>query len=251
MTYDSLSLSEVIPARPERIYSAWLSSDEHTAFTGDKAVVEPFVGGKHSAFDGYAVGRTVDLQPGHRIVQTWRAEDFPVGSPDSRVEVTLEETVGGTMLTILHTEIPSGQGSQYRDGWLKYYLEPLKGYFVVAAKVDAKVATKVAAKVAAKPKVAAKVAAKVATKGNGVPQQAPSSAPAARRSKVATKAKTKPKTRTKTRTKPKAKLTTKARGKAKAAKTSARRAPARATKKKAAGRKRLGPGGKKRTAQKK
>jgi uncharacterized protein YndB with AHSA1/START domain len=133
VTYDSLSLSEVIPARPERIYAAWLSSDEHTAFTGDKAVVEPFVGGKHSAFDGYAVGQTVELQPGRRIVQTWRAEDFPLGSPDSRVEVTLEETVGGTMLTILHTDIPSGQGASYRDGWVKFYLEPLKGYFVAVS----------------------------------------------------------------------------------------------------------------------
>jgi len=133
VTYDSLSLSEVIPARPERIYAAWLSSDEHTAFTGDKAIVEPFVGGKHSAFDGYAVGQTVELQPGRRIVQTWRAEDFPLGSPDSRVEVTLEETVGGTMVTILHTDIPSGQGASYRDGWVKFYLEPLKGYFVAVS----------------------------------------------------------------------------------------------------------------------
>ena len=130
MTYDSLSISEVIPAPAERIYAAWLSSDEQSAFTGDKAVIEPFVGGKHSAFDGYSFGQTVELQPGRRIVQTWRAEDFPLGSPDSRVEVTLEETVGGTMVTILHTEIPSGQGSNYRDGWLKYYLEPLKSYFV-------------------------------------------------------------------------------------------------------------------------
>ena len=90
------------------------------------------MGGKHSTFDGYAVGQTVELQPGRRIVQTWRAEDFPLGSPDSRVEVTLEETKGGTMVTILHTDIPSGQSSNYRDGWLKYYLEPLKGYFVAS-----------------------------------------------------------------------------------------------------------------------
>jgi uncharacterized protein YndB with AHSA1/START domain len=144
VTYDSLSLSEMIPALPERIYAAWLSSAEHSAFTGDKAIVEPFVGGKHSSFDGYAVGQTVDLQPGRRIVQTWRAEDFPIGSPDSRVEVTLEETVGGTMVTILHTEIPSGQGSSYRDAWLKYYLEPLRVYFV-----------------------------NVSPKSNGVPKQAP------------------------------------------------------------------------------
>jgi uncharacterized protein YndB with AHSA1/START domain len=160
VAYDSLSISEVIPAPPDRIYAAWLSSDEHTAFTGDKAVVEPYVGGKHSTFDGYAVGQTVELQPGRRIVQTWRAEDFPIGSPDSRVEVTLEETVGGTMVTILHTDIPSGQGSNYRDGWLKYYLEPLKGYFVAVPAKGTNGVPKQAPKLKAKPASAPKPKAK-------------------------------------------------------------------------------------------
>ena len=40
------------------------------------------------------------------------------------------------MVTILHTDIPSGQGASYRDGWLKYYLEPLKGYFVAVVGQD-------------------------------------------------------------------------------------------------------------------
>jgi uncharacterized protein YndB with AHSA1/START domain len=190
VTYDSLSLSELIPAQPERIYAAWLSSDEHTAFTGDKAVVEPFVGGKHSSFDGYAVGQTVELQPGRRIVQTWRAEDFPLGSPDSRVEVTLEETVGGTMVTILHTEIPSGQGASYRDAWLKYYLEALKGYFV-ASKPNGVPTHAPKLKATAKAKAPAKVKrAKVARK-------TPAKKKPAKRS--ATKTRTKrPKTKTKT-----------------------------------------------------
>jgi uncharacterized protein YndB with AHSA1/START domain len=133
--YESFSVSEVIPAEPERIYAAWMSSDEHTAFTGDRAEIEPFVGGKHSAFAGYAVGTTVELLPGRRIAQTWRATDFPPGSPDSRVEVTLETTVGGTMVTILHTEIPSGRSDVYRDSWMKYYLEPLREYFAKVPKV--------------------------------------------------------------------------------------------------------------------
>jgi uncharacterized protein YndB with AHSA1/START domain len=130
--YESFSVSEVIPAEPERIYAAWLSSKEHTAFTGDRARIQPFVGGKHSALAGYAAGVTVELLPGRRIVQTWRATDFPPGSPDSRVEVTLEETVGGTMVTIFHTEIPIDQGDAYRAAWQKYYLDPLASYFTNA-----------------------------------------------------------------------------------------------------------------------
>jgi len=129
LAHESFSISEVIPASPDLIYSAWLDTTAHSAFTGDEASVEPFVGGRHTSFGGYAEGTTLELSPGRRIVQTWRSKDFPDGTPDSRLEVTLEETLGGTMVTIQHTEIPSGQGERYREGWVKYYLQALKQYF--------------------------------------------------------------------------------------------------------------------------
>jgi uncharacterized protein YndB with AHSA1/START domain len=173
-------VSELIPAEPERIYAAWMDSAEHTAFTGDTARIEPYVGGRHSVFDGYAVGSTVELLPGRRIVQTWRATDFPPGSPDSRVEVTLEATVGGTMVTIFHTEIPTGHGDEYRDAWLRHYLEPLKGYFTGAVvahahkgsngvpktppRIKAKPKAKVEARSKARPKAKARSAKRAAKK---------------------------------------------------------------------------------------
>jgi len=129
LAHESFSISEVIPASPDLIYSAWLDTTAHSAFTGYEASVEPFVGGRHTSFGGYAEGTTLELSPGRRIVQTWRSKDFPDGTPDSRLEVTLEETLGGTMVTIQHTEIPSGQGERYREGWVKYYLQALKQYF--------------------------------------------------------------------------------------------------------------------------
>ena len=129
MAHESLSLSELIPATEEEIYAAWLNSETHAALTGDQASIEPVIGGRHSTFGGYAQGAIVELQPGRRIVQTWRTDDFPEGSPDSRLELTLEATVGGTMLTLLHTDIPGGQSDNYRDGWVKYYFDPLKRFF--------------------------------------------------------------------------------------------------------------------------
>jgi uncharacterized protein YndB with AHSA1/START domain len=126
---ESFSVSDVIPAEPERIYSAWLDAASHSAFTGEEATFEPFVGGRHTAFGGYSEGTNLELLPGRRIVQSWRAKDFPEGSPDSRLEVTLEETLGGTVVTILHSEIPGGQSERYREGWVKFYLEPLKQFF--------------------------------------------------------------------------------------------------------------------------
>jgi uncharacterized protein YndB with AHSA1/START domain len=126
---ETVLVSEVIPASRHAIYSAWLDTRQHSAFTGDTAVIEPAIGGRHSTFGGYASGTMLELEPHRRIVLSWRSTEFPEGSPDSRLEVTLEDTAGGTLVTILHTQIPEGQGDRYKDGWIQYYLEPLKRYF--------------------------------------------------------------------------------------------------------------------------
>ena len=126
---ETVLVSEVIPASRHAIYAAWLDTRQHSAFTGDTAVIEPAIGGRHSTFGGYASGTMLELEPHRRIVQSWRSTEFPEGSPDSRLEVTLEDTAGGTLVTILHTQIPAGQGDRYKDGWIQYYLEPLKRYF--------------------------------------------------------------------------------------------------------------------------
>jgi uncharacterized protein YndB with AHSA1/START domain len=129
VTNESILISEVIPATPQRIFSAWMDSAEHSAFTGDEAIVVPEVGGEHQSAGGYIKGRTLELNEGSRIVQSWRTTEFPPESPDSRVEITLEPTLGGTLVTLLHTDIPVGQGDRYRQGWNEYYLTRLKTYF--------------------------------------------------------------------------------------------------------------------------
>jgi uncharacterized protein YndB with AHSA1/START domain len=126
---ESILISEVIPASPQRIFSAWLDSAEHSAITGDEAMVIPAVGGEHRAASGYIQGRTLELHEGSRIVQSWRTTEFPPDSPDSRLEITLEPTLGGTLVTLLHTDIPSGQSDQYKQGWNEYYLSRMKVYF--------------------------------------------------------------------------------------------------------------------------
>lgn len=121
----------VIPAKPERVYGAWLSGDEHAAMTGGAAECDPVVGGRYAAWDGYIHGVNVALEPYHRIVQTWRSSEFPTDAPDSQVELLLEEIDEDvhTRLTLRHTEIPDGQGRKYEDGWVESYFEPMKDYF--------------------------------------------------------------------------------------------------------------------------
>ncbi len=126
---ESIEVSTVLPATPRQVYEAWLDSAEHSAFTGDEATIEPTVGGAFNAGSGYIQGTTLELEPDARIVQSWRTTDFPEGAEDSRLEVLLDEVPDGTRVTLLHTNIPDGQGEDYEQGWKEYYLEPMKRYF--------------------------------------------------------------------------------------------------------------------------
>lgn len=168
MPLETVRLTAVLPASADRIYAAWLDSAEHTRMTGGKAVVDPRIGGEHSAWDGYIEGKILELEPGRRIVQSWRSSDFPLGAGDSRLEVHLLDVAldpdGGCEVTIIHTEIPEGQGAKYEGGWRDHYLDPMRKYFGKSkAKTRPKRTKKSAPKKprkAAKKKAATKSAAK-------------------------------------------------------------------------------------------
>jgi uncharacterized protein YndB with AHSA1/START domain len=172
MSLESLRVVAVVPASADRVYAAWLDSGEHSRMTGGKALVDPVIGGEHSAWDGYIEGKILELEPGRRIVQTWRTNDFPLGHADSRLEVHLLDVEGGCEVTIIHTEIPEGQGAKYESGWRDHYLEPMAKYFAKPARKPAgrKPAKKKAAKKptrAGTRKAAKKPARKRASKKKG------------------------------------------------------------------------------------
>jgi uncharacterized protein YndB with AHSA1/START domain len=129
MPTDAFRVSTLVSALPERVFSAWMDSGAHTAFTGGEAKIDAAIGGRFSAWDGYIQGRTVDLLQGRRIVQTWRTKEFPQASADSRLEVQFESAEGGTRITILHSNIPEGQGERYKTGWTDHYFTPMREYF--------------------------------------------------------------------------------------------------------------------------
>lgn len=123
------TISTIIPAPPEDVFRAWLSTDGHSKMTGSPARVEPRVGGAFTAWDGYITGRTSALKPYTRIVQQWRTSEFPADCADSQIEIVLEAVKGGTQLTLTHTNIPAGQADSYESGWDESYFQPMKEYF--------------------------------------------------------------------------------------------------------------------------
>jgi uncharacterized protein YndB with AHSA1/START domain len=172
MTMESIRVSAVLPAEPERIYRAWLNSREHTAMTGGAASIVPIVGGRHTAWDGYIEGDTLELEENRRISQTWSTTEFPEGAPASRVEILFEAEDGATRVTVVHTDIPEGDGARYEQGWVEFYFAPMRKYFKAAT--SKKAAPKKAAPKKAAPKKAApkKAAPKKAAPKKAAPKKA-------------------------------------------------------------------------------
>jgi uncharacterized protein YndB with AHSA1/START domain len=180
---ESIQVSGLIPATPKEIYTAWLDSTAHSKFTGSIVTVEPHVGGTHTAWNGTITGKTLELIPNRRIVQSWRSTDFPSEAPDSRLEVCLAPRKDGAEITFLHSGIPEGQGHEYEARWLDRYLTPMRQYFKLRAARLAKEKAKAEAKA-------------LEAKANPPEKKAPPPKPAAKpnpNAKAKAKAKPKPK----------------------------------------------------------
>ncbi|MCJ7609405.1 SRPBCC domain-containing protein [Candidatus Bathyarchaeota archaeon] len=117
-----------ITATPDEIYDAFLDEKKHTEFTGAKATIDPRIGGEFTAWDGYILGKNLDLVKGRRIVQEWKTTEWP-DYPPSVVEFSLKQKGNRTEVTMIHSEVPVEQAESYEQGWIDFYWEPMKKYF--------------------------------------------------------------------------------------------------------------------------
>lgn len=131
---ESIQFSFDLPVSPERVYRAWFDGYEFGKITGSPAQIDPCVGGDYSLRGGTIRGKTLVKTPFSHIVQTWRAADFPPGSPDATVDIRLEPTCLGAMLTLTQTGIPTGQSSRYLQDWVEACFRPLADYFEAIVK---------------------------------------------------------------------------------------------------------------------
>ena len=86
-------------ASPHEVYEALMDSKKHAAFTGGKADISRAIGGAIMVYDNYATGKNVELVPDKKIVQDWRAADWPEGW-FSRVTFELTAVPAGARLDL-------------------------------------------------------------------------------------------------------------------------------------------------------
>ena len=116
----------IIKASAHDIYETLMDSRKHAKLTGDNASISREIGGKFNAYGEYIEGINLDLIQDQKIVQSWRASDWPEGHY-SRVTFELEERESGiTNLLFTHSGVPEDQYDDIAQGWYDYYWEPMK-----------------------------------------------------------------------------------------------------------------------------
>ena len=114
-----------IKAKPGAVYEALMDSRKHAAFTGAPARISRAVGGRFRAHGPHLMGINVELTANKRIVQAWRAADWPKGH-FSIVTFDLKPTGAGTSLAFTQVGVPTQRVRSIDSGWKNYYWKPLK-----------------------------------------------------------------------------------------------------------------------------
>ena len=102
--------------------SAAIQSGMAKGNTPAEIAAEP--GGAFRLFNGFIVGRNLELIPNERIVQAWRVAYWPAGDW-SLVKFVLVEQGSETKVIFDHTGFPKGDADHLLEGWNGNYWQPL------------------------------------------------------------------------------------------------------------------------------
>lgn len=125
---DTIHQEISLDAAPDRVYEAFMDSKQHSEFTGGaETTISNEIGGPFSCHGGQITGRNIELVPGKRIVQAWRADGWEDGLY-SVVRMELSEDNGRTSLVLDHTGFPDGAKEMLEQGWNMRYWEPMNRF---------------------------------------------------------------------------------------------------------------------------
>ena len=128
--FKTIRQTVTLGATPQKVYEAYVDPGKHAAFTGSKAMGTSRVGGRFTSWDGYISGKWLVLEKGRRIVHEWTTTEWPEGHPPSKVVLTFAQKGSKTLLRMVHSGVPAEQAGNYADGWMEFYWEPMKKYFL-------------------------------------------------------------------------------------------------------------------------
>ena len=131
MKTSSFKQQVTVHTTPQVIYDLLMDAKKHSALIGSKVKISQKAGGMFEVYDGYAHGENLQLLPGQRIVQTWRANEAKWPKHHfSSIRFELQAIgKGRTRILFHHKHVPADLVENFKSGWREFYWEPLKAMF--------------------------------------------------------------------------------------------------------------------------
>jgi activator of HSP90 ATPase len=116
-------------ATPHNVFEAYLDEKQHAEFTGAPAKIERKAGGRFTAYGEHLSGTTEEIEQDRRIVQAWRAQDWPAGHLSQLTLIFNPIHDGrGTQLSMVQTSVPAEKYESINSGWRTHYWTKLGEY---------------------------------------------------------------------------------------------------------------------------
>jgi uncharacterized protein YndB with AHSA1/START domain len=115
-----------IDATPETVYAFFTEPELVTRWLAREVTMDPTPGGifrqvhrDTAGVDHVMEGEFLVLEPPSRVVFAWAFEGMPEGDEISSVEVTLVPEGDGTLLRLVHHNLPESLREDHGTGWAK------------------------------------------------------------------------------------------------------------------------------------
>lgn len=112
-------------ASTEAVFRTLADPAEFAKVTGAPATGKPIEGESFTAFGGHITGRNVELVPGKRVVQAWRAKTWPEGKY-SLATFELHAEGATTKVVFDHDGFPEEAKEHLAAGWESNYWAPMR-----------------------------------------------------------------------------------------------------------------------------
>ena len=121
-TAGAVTLERRIAARPETVFSFFADRDRWLSWMGKSGDFDFTSGGAfrmNVSAGNVASGEFLVLDPPKRVVFTfgWESDAMPVPPGSSVVEITLERDGDGTLLRLVHSNLPEPAREPHKAGW--------------------------------------------------------------------------------------------------------------------------------------
>ena len=117
------------PVSALELFSTYMNPKMHAKSIGAPTKVSMRANTDFSTFDGYITGKTLFIEKGKRIVQSWRCSDWKKTDRDSYLVLSFIDIKGGSELHMLHAGVPKDKYASIKMGWNEHYWSKWQQYF--------------------------------------------------------------------------------------------------------------------------